>query len=238
MALGDSLDFERLEEYLSALAYGSRLELLSILRVPRAVQDIRVAPRRLRAGENPERAVARQTIQGHLDKLLDIGVVLCRETPDKRGKEYLVNPQKLYQILEELRKVGTATADAPVPRDETVDLAASRAAPQPSGPRFLLVHGLHEGKAFPLRKEDLGEGRGWVIGRREGLPVSLDYDPYVSSENAEVVPTGAGFALRDLRGSKNGTHLNWRRLGGDERPLLVSGDVVGVGRSLLVFRKD
>lgn len=238
MALGDSLDFDKLEEYLSALAYGSRLELLNILRVPRGIQDIRVAPRRLRAGENPERAVARQTIQGHLDKLMDIGVVLCRDAPDKRGKEYLVNPQKLYQILEELRKVGTVAADAPVTTDETVDLAASRAAPQPRGPRFLLVHGLHEGKAFPLRREDLAEGRGWLIGRREGLHVSLDYDPYVSSENAEVVQAGDEYALVDLRSSKNGTQLNWRRLGRDERAVLSSGDVVGVGRSLLVFRRD
>ena len=238
MAFAEPLDYEKLEEYLSALAYSSRLELLHILRSPRGVQDIRVAPRRLRAGENPERAVARQTIQGHLDKLMDIGVVLSREAPDKRGREYLVNPQRLYQIMEELRKVGTATADAPMPHDGTVDLGASRPKSPPPGPRLLLVHGLHEGKAFPLRAEDLSEGRGWVIGRKEGLPVSLDYDPYVSSENAEVVQEGRDFRLLDLRSSKNGTHLNWRRLERDERPVLASGDVVGVGRSLLVFRRE
>lgn len=238
MPFSEPLDYDRLEEYLSALAYGSRLELLSMLRSPRAIQDIRLTPRQVRPGENPDRPVARQTIQAHLDKLMDVGVVLCRESPEKRGKEYLVNPQRLYQILEELRKVGTATADAPMPDDGTVDLGAIRRAATDGGPRLLLVHGLHEGKAFPLRRDDLRDGRGWVIGRREGLHVSLDYDPYVSSENAEVMQEGPDFRLLDLRSSKNGTHLNWRRLETDERPALAPGDVVGVGRSLLVFRRD
>lgn len=238
MALSEPLDYDKLEEYLSALAYASRLELLSMLRAPRPIQDIRMAPRQVRPGENPDRPVARQTIQAHLDKLMDVGVVLCRDSAEKRGKEYLVNPQRLYQILEELRKVGTATADAPMPHDGTVDLGAFRRAALDAGPRLLLVHGLHEGKAFPLRREELREGRGWVIGRREGLHVSLDYDPYVSSENAEVMQDGRDFRLLDLRSSKNGTHLNWRRLDKDERPVLVPGDVVGVGRSLLIFRRD
>lgn len=238
MAAVEALDYDRLEEYLSALAYGSRLELLNILRYPRNVQDIRLSPRQVRPGENPDRPVARQTIQGHLDKLVDIGLVVCRESKEKRGKEYVVNPQKLYQILEELRKVGTVTADAPMPHEGTVDLGATRAERAVSGPRFVLVHGLHEGKTFPLRRDDLREGRGWVIGRREGLQVSLEYDPFVSGENAEVVQEGKEFALLDLRNSKNGTLLNWRRLDKDERPVLVSGDVIGVGRSLLVFRRD
>lgn len=238
MGLGEPLDYDRLEEYLSALAYGSRLELLSLLRTPRSLQDIRLAPRQTRPGENPDRAVARQTIQAHLDKLLDIGVVVTRESPQKRGKEYVVNPQRLYQIMEEFRKVGVATGDAPVPSEDTVDLAATRPGPLEAGPRLVLVHGLEEGAAFPLRRTDLREERGWVIGRKEGLHVSLEYDPYVSSENAEIVPVGNEYSLLDLRSSKNGTLLNWRRLGHDERPVLRSGDVVGVGRSLLVFRKE
>lgn len=239
VAPAEPLDYDRLEEYLSALAYGSRLELLNILRFPRNVQDIRLAPRQVRPGENPDRPVSRQTIQGHLDKMVDIGLVVRREAADRRGKEYLVNPQKLYQIFEELRKVGAVTADAPVPHEDgTVDLTVVRAERPQTGPRFVLVHGLHEGRTFPLRREGLRDGRGWVIGRREGLQVSLDYDPYVSGENAEVVQDGKDFVLIDLRSSKNGTHLNWRRLEKDERPPLRSGDVVGVGRSLLVFRAE
>lgn len=238
MALSEPLDYDKLEEYLSALGYGSRLELLSILRTPRALQDIRLAPRQVRPGDNPDRPVARQTLQAHLDKLMDVGLVLCREAHDKRGKEYLVNPQRLFQILEELRKVGVAAADAPMPHDGTIDLGAVRRASTPPGPRLLLVHGLHEGKAFTLRREDLRHGRGWIIGRKEGLHVSLDYDPYVSGENAEIIQEGREFTLLDLRNSKNGTHLNWRRLDKDERPHLRAGDVVGVGRSLLVFRPE
>jgi hypothetical protein len=238
MAGPEPLDYDRLEEYLSALAYGSRLELLAILRQPRALQDIRLAPRQLRPGDNPDRPVARQTIQAHLEKLMDIGVVVGRESPQRRAKEYVVNPQRLYQIMEEFRKVGMAAGDAPATVDATADADAPRPGVAETGPRLVLVHGLREGASFPLRRDALREGRGWVIGRKEGLQVALEYDPFVSSENAEVVPVGGDFALMDLRSSKNGTHLNWRRLGHDERPLLRPGDVVGVGRSLLVFRRD
>lgn len=238
MAIEEPLDYERLEEYLSALAYSSRLEMLNLLRAPKALQDIRLAPRRLRPGETTDRAVARQTVQAHLDKLMEVGLVVAREAPDRRGKEFVVNPQRLFQVLEELRKVGAVSAAAPAPRDTTVDLDALAAGAQEKGPRLLLVHGLIEGKTFRLRAEDLAPGRGWVIGRKPGLPVSLEYDPYVSSENAEIVVEGTDYHLLDLRSSKNGTWLNWRRLDKDERPRLASGDLVGVGRSVMVFRRE
>ena len=102
-----------------------------------------------------------------------------------------------------------------------------------AGPKLVLVHGVYEGKAFALSSET-EQARGWLIGRRRDAPISLDYDPYVSTENAVVKRAGEGFRIEDL-GSKNGTAINWEHL--DERGThqLRPGDVIGVGRSLLSY---
>jgi hypothetical protein len=105
------------------------------------------------------------------------------------------------------------------------------------GPKLVLVHGFLEGKAYPLRRSDLKEGGGWVLGRKAGLPVCLEYDPYVSLVNSEVLLDKNQYFLADLGSSKNGTWLNWRPVG-EQRVPLTQGDVVGVGRSLLVFRRE
>lgn len=42
--------------------------------------------------------------------------------------------------------------------------------------------------------------------------------------------------LLDLPGNRNGTLLNWKPLARGGVAELKAGDVVGVGRSLLVFR--
>ncbi len=154
------------------------------------------------------------------------------------GKEYALNPQRLFQIVEEFRKLGNLGADSPVPRDETVEAGAVRPPAAPPGPALVLVHGVREGKAFPLRRQDLRDGRGWVVGRKPSVHVALEYDPYVSTENSEVLIADGRYRILDLRSSKNGTWLNWRRLEPDERAALRPGDVAGVGRSLLVFRDD
>ncbi|MEO7397883.1 MAG: FHA domain-containing protein, partial [Ilumatobacteraceae bacterium] len=58
-----------------------------------------------------------------------------------------------------------------------------------------------------------------------------------SLENSEIRADGNDFVLVDLRSSRNGTWLNWRRLGAEVRARLEPGDVIGIGRSLLVFRR-
>ncbi len=85
----EPLDYDVLEEYLRALAYRARLELVDVLRVPRTLPEIRLAPRQVRPGENPDRTIARQTLQEHLDRLADIGVVTSRDAtaPGRRGKK-------------------------------------------------------------------------------------------------------------------------------------------------------
>jgi pSer/pThr/pTyr-binding forkhead associated (FHA) protein len=90
---------------------------------------------------------------------------------------------------------------------------------------------------FPLDARTRGDQRGWVIGRRRSLAVGLDYDPFVSQEHAEVLPVQGGFEVRDLETNKNGTSLNWEPLARGGSRLLEQGDVIGVGRTLLLFRE-
>ena len=236
-------DTLRLAEYLKALANPNRLELLYALRTPRSVRDIALRPESVREGENPERPISHQAVRDHLAKLRAIGV-LAVERVERDGNiadEYVLNHQKLFAIVEELRLLGelrpqpTALAAAPL-HEQTIGAARDPSKAVAAGPHLMLVRGQREGQLFPLDGSNHTGDRGWVIGRKLGLAVSLDYDPFVSSENAEVLMTGSGFRLLDIRSSRNGTLLNFKPLPrGGEAPL-AHGDVISVGRTHLVFR--
>lgn len=234
------VEYERLEANLKLLAYATRLELLRLLRRPKTLDEIRLTPGSSQAGDSPERPISRQAVQNHLDQLADAGLVRVGFT-DRKGKrlvqEFGADAARLFAVVEELRKIVTWEGDAPDAATRTETLAGSTALAWEEGAKLVLVHGVQEGRAFPLRHAEMTGGRGWIVGRAGSAHVSLEYDPYVSSENAEILHVGNQYRLLDLRTSRNGTFLNWTRLPvGGEVPLR-SGDVVGVGRSLLVFRE-
>ena len=242
MASGDreieAPQLERLAEYLKALGNPNRLELLHALRTPRMVGDIALHPEAPREGENPERAISHQAVRDHLAKLRAIGVIAVQRA-ERDGAivdEYVLNHQKLFASVEELRLLGELRAQAPVAAEPTIAAHASASTARDEGPRFVLVRGQGEGRVFPLRRDTLGADRGWVIGRKRGLAVSLDYDPFVSSEHAEVLLNGAGFTLLDIRSSRNGTQLNFKPMARGGSAALANGDIVSVGRTSLVFR--
>jgi pSer/pThr/pTyr-binding forkhead associated (FHA) protein len=94
-----------------------------------------------------------------------------------------------------------------------------------------MVHGNKAGVSFRLGSK---EGPS-TIGRDGDRTVCVDYDPFVSNRHAEIHLRQGQWALVDTF-STNGTFLNWERLPrGGEVPLRP-GDVVGVGKSLFVFR--
>jgi len=237
---GEPVDYEGLADFLSALAYPLRLELLDKLRYPQALGDIRLAPRRSLPGAREERSASKQAIHAHLARLQEADLVRTDVLPMSGGKDqlrYVVNPPKLYALTEELRRLSVMYAGKGPAGDATGTLQATDLPDAVRGPRLVLVHGVYEGKAFPLDAKTGPEGR-WVVGRKRGLAVSLDYDPYVSVENAVVVARGGGHVVTDLAGSKNGTTVNWVPLAkGGSRPLR-SGDIIGVGRSRLCFVAD
>jgi len=229
------VNFAALASYLEALHYPLRLELLQQLRVPRLLADIHVSPHRA-AGGSPDRTAARETIREHLEKLVEVGLVRVESVraEGRTANRYAVNAQKLYELTEEMRRLSTVYAGRGAGGDATGTLAADTHPPPATGPRLVLVHGVYEGKAFALDPALAPEGR-WVIGRRPGLAVSLDYDPYVSLDHAAVARRGASYWVEDLPESKNGTAVNWALMPKGARHDLRGGDLVGVGRSLLLF---
>ncbi len=96
----------------------------------------------------------------------------------------------------------------------------------------MLVKGFGVGKTFPLQ----GKGEEWLIGRRQGADICLDYDPFLSDEHSLIVEDN-GFCVRSLAEAGNGTYINFRRLKDSQAYPLRTGDIVGVGQSLLVYRR-
>lgn len=229
-------DYAGLADVLGALAYGARLELLDMLRFPHTAGEIRLNPHRHAAGANPDRAISKQAVQAHLDKLVDVGLVRVEQvTVEGRAtNRYAANVQQLYSLVEDLRGLCVRYAGRGPVGSATGTLAAPAQPVEARGPRLTLVHGVYEGKAFPLTDETARDGR-WVIGRQRLAPISLDYDPFVSGEHAFVSRVDGGFSVTDAPRSKNGTMLNWTPLPRGGTAALRPGDVVSVGRSHLVF---
>ncbi len=94
---------------------------------------------------------------------------------------------------------------------------------------LVVVRGAHRGAAARLEQGSL------VIGRSERVGLSLRDDSKVSNKHARVVCLGGErFLLEDL-GSTNGSFVNDERV---EQIPLRSGDLIKIGRSLIVFRAE
>lgn len=228
-------ELEELAGYLNALAHPRRLELLAQLRIPRTMGEIQLKPWRNESEGNPDRAISRTAVQRHMGLLTAIGVVRRREA-NRDGRavdEYVLQRARLFQVVEELRRLTKLRSIAADALDATASAARTRARPQHvRGPHLVVLSGPAEGTITRL------EGAGpWPVGRAADAAVALDYDPYVSSQQATIERDAKGtFHVRDLPSNRNSTELNWTLLPrGDVAPLRT-GDVIGVGRSLLLFR--
>lgn len=231
-----SLDRDGLAAKLAALAYPLRLELLEALEKPATLTEIRVHPLKATSG-SPERHAAKQTVAAHLDRLVDVGLVIRTdtETHGKAPPTYAVNPQAIYALTEDIGRLSRRHSGRGRGLDWTGTVVAQPSPERAAGARLVLVHGAYEGRTYPLGPvlDDRGE---WLIGRARGLHVSLDYDPFVSLENAIVTWQGGTYRVTDLPASKNGTSVNWEPLPRGGSRALAAGDVIGVGRSLLVLQ--
>lgn len=247
----DVPDFDELEATLHVVGTSARLEILHQLRLPTSVADLRIAARTGAEGR-PASLMARQSVAEHVQKLVDLGVVRTAQGTGVSGpREFVVNATRFYQIVEELRRVGSmlaARSAASMDLTVTQDRAAATGL-DVKGPRLVVAHGLLEGKAFalgsPAPTSKPGKGtkvsaapREWWIGRGPGCAVSLDYDPYVSVRNSVVACNDGTWRIRDSGQSRNGTHVDWSAVDAAEGATLRPGSVVGVGRSLLVFQDD
>lgn len=231
---------EELGNALHALVHPNRLQLLLELSRPKLVSDLRLTPASVPDGENPDRPLSRQAVQAHLDQLVDVGLVRALATTTDAGRAafaYVVDHARLFALAEDFRTLARTERAVQLDPLETSGLSGEVAPKWPDGPKLVIVHGLGEGTAVPLALIDRTPPRGWVIGRGDRAHVRLTYDPFVSSENAEIVPNDRDYHLLDLRTSLNGTYRNWRRLPVGGEVALENGDIIGVGRTLLLFRE-
>ena len=219
---------ESLAAALGALSSPTRLQILRALRTPRTLAEIHV-----RAPET-DRNIARQTVREHLNKLIQVGMVVTREVDRTYGDtvEFIANHQTIFALSEEVRGLSRVRPMLE-PEAATVHAPSAERVVEMPGARLAIVKGLDEGTTFDLRPN--GPKSEWLIGRRRGVAVSLDFDPYVSSENSRITWNGRAHLIEDLQDSRNGTTVNFRRLSRGEPQALRHGDVVGVGRCLLVY---
>ncbi|HVM45318.1 MAG TPA: FHA domain-containing protein [Candidatus Thermoplasmatota archaeon] len=214
---------------LSPLTNPHRLAIIEQLRTPHTLSEIRVVD----TTRGTSAPLARQTVSRHLELLVGAGLVTARPASGdaRETLEYSVNHQRIFLVADQLRSLARLRpAIEPAQRTER---SASATTGSPRGPCLVLVHGLDEGTRFDLRPRP--KTADWVIGRRRDAAVCLDFDPSVSGQNAIVHWDDGRYSVEDVPGSRNGTLLNFARLPSGERRELHHGDVIGVGRCLLLF---
>jgi DNA-binding transcriptional ArsR family regulator len=235
-----AIDYERLGQYMRALSVPTRILLLQKVQLPHTASEVKLPPFRRDAALRADRSLSRQAVEGHLRKLEEAGLVRSRPT-EREGqptREFLVNQERLFTLVEDVRRLALIRASSPgpqaaatAPRTMEADAELQQVATLPEGPALVLVSGPYEGKCFPLALHGP-----WAIGRSKDAQVPIDYDPFLSAHNTEILREGGRFLARTLPASRNGTTVNWRLLRRGEAAPLRAGDTLGVGRSLLVAR--
>lgn len=221
-----------LVDSLDAIAYPNRFKLLTELKEPRAIGDIELTAT-VDHG-NPDRVITREGVRHHMKKLRDAGFVKAR-TARGRGQtehEYVVEHTRLYELSEALRDLPLKQRGGRWDACETLTWDP----PVRGCPSLTVVHGSRIGESFPLRGGLREEGRGWIIGRSEDVDISLDWDARVDEQAAEIHRDDEGFEVIDLRAAKRRVVVNGEPLDRGEHASLEPGDVISVGRSVLVFQ--
>lgn len=227
--------FETLASSLKVIASTTRLEILHALRTRRALHEIRVSPSNRGESGSPDRSLARQTVTHHLQRLVEAGLVnRFPSASDGASDRYALSHERLFAVVDEIRMLAKLT---PLERErdtpgETIERPDARRAPLPEPPRLLVAYGRDDGIAHALSTED---GATVTIGRAESCGFRLDYDPFLSAEHCRIEREGSGFVLRDL-GSRNGTFVNWAPVTPAAPRNLSCGDLITVGRSVLVLQ--
>lgn len=169
---------------------------------------------------NPGRLLTREEIVEKVwpdvavtDDALRFQVAELRKALGAEGKAFIRTIQREGHRWEAPVR---AAADRPV---RAVDEEGERR----PGPRFRLV--------LETREVQLMEGEN-VIGRDPDAALWVDH-PSVSRRHALILIADGKAMLEDL-GSKNGTHLNGKKIG--RRSPLSDGDEVRVGPESMVFR--
>lgn len=213
---------------LRSLSNARRLTLLMFLQEPRYLEEIA-----------SHLNFSRQAASLHVNALQQAGFIKRRASsrPGKRIVEFVLQPEALYEVHEYFEQLVVRITAGPQSPEHTRTPSERR---QPfdhraaTGPTLTIVHGLQLGKQFALSEEGVGV---WIIGREARSPVRLPHDSYVSNRHAEIRrPAGGAQVTVADTFSRNGTLLNFSPLAPGEPKALNHGDLLAIGRTLLLFR--
>ncbi|MHB8586896.1 MAG: FHA domain-containing protein [Thermoplasmatota archaeon] len=214
-----------LDRRLKALAHPSRLALVTYLREPHYLEEIASTLK-----------LSRTAAKEHVDSLLAAGFIRDRKGTRPTGTvvEYELVLAQIFDLLEELREDAQLEArpDASYAPRTTGGADVLPGFDRSGAPELLVVSGLRPG----LRR-DLARSMSLpaIIGRQPDAQVVLDWDRKVSNRHAQVAQNGGIFEITDLF-STNGTRLNGVLLRGGQPVPLRPGDLIQMGRTLLLFR--
>lgn len=224
---------------LKAISDENRFSLLDALKEPKTVNEIQLNAKADTDEYRGDRRLTRQGVQYHLDILRDAGLVAAtHQNRDGRMMNvHQIDPCGVYTFIDDLeRELGQLAAEAPAVDRTTVKLEDTRQLRWPEEPRLVVVRGLTAGHGFSLAGPPPRSDRGWIVGRSPKAEIALPYDPYIDTEQSEILPEGNQFRLLDLRSSENRIFLNDELIGRGMGAELDRGDVIRVGRSELLYQ--
>lgn len=221
-----------LADDLNAMSNIQRVRLVHLLTRPRYAEEIAEAL-----------GMSRQSALKHIEKLEERGFIRAMHGRRATGPviEYLVVPQRLFALGVAIQELGHLEPEGgPQTRQVENTIVADNqgvplvpARPSLAGqPHLLLVNGPGAGTRFPL-----DDGPRWTIGRDDDRHVQLKHDPFISGRHAELQVDPNGHAIVDVF-SANGTYVNHGRIPRGGRVPLQVGDVIGLGHTFLVYRKE
>ncbi len=211
------------------------MEILNRLQEPQPIGELRVETEE----NGRKRQLTREGVRHHVVQLLEAGLVEATTPGSPNGNMITYQARKagLFHLSETLIQIAhpNATSNRPPTKTQGEPLN-SRNVPTPSPwPRLAIVNGLGRGIRCKLEPAPSTGERGWVIGRDDACDVVIPYDENVAEQHAEIVQTDDGFKLVDFRTS-GPTSLNWNPLERGDTTNVTSGDIIGVGSTLLVFQ--
>lgn len=223
-------ELDHLSLDLSALSNETRLRLLHLLTRPRYKEEVGEAL-----------GMSRQSASKHIDKLAERGFVRELQGWRETGPvmEFQVVPQRLFALGMRIADMGKLEPEGGPARrvpDRTVHLEGppdgGQQEPEPASAHLLVINGPAAGTRFPLA----GDQPRWTLGRDDDRDLCLKHDPFASGRHAEVQLDPMGHAIVDVY-SANGTQLNFAKLPHGGRAPLEPGDVLGIGRTYLVYQR-
>lgn len=231
-------DLTELLSKLKAVSDENRFRLLEDLKKPRTINDIHLTAETDAESYRGDRRLTRQGIQYHLDILREAELVTANleKREGRMMNVHRVDPCGLFVFWEQLGDlVSRLGSDQAGTEHPTRDLE-EQTRKWPQEPRLVLTHGLMNGRAFGLSGKPSSAHRGWIIGRSPKAEITLPYDPYISAEDTEIIPSEDGYKVLDLRTSTNRTQINDRTLDFGGQARLDRGDLIQIGRSQLLYQ--